>query len=159
MAQLTYTQNQAAAFAGMKGDSRDDTVDSHAAEGAIGFGLAVIAGTDPAVQVKLPAAAGGVFRGVSLQTHVAQTSAGVAAYADHDAVSVLRKGRVWVPVVTAVAVDGHPYFVNTGDDAGKFSATDDGTTDSARAGGGTAKYVTSTSGAGLALLELDLEGV
>ena len=153
--QTSYDQYPAEGAAGLKTDSREDTVESYAAEGAIGFGLAVVKGTDPAVQVKRPAAAAGVFRGVSLRTSVfEQSAAGVSGYVDEDSVNVLRKGQVWVPTITAVTIDGAAYFVNSGDDAGKFSATDDGTTDAVPTGV-FRSTVAATSG-GLAKLEINL---
>jgi hypothetical protein len=157
MAQTSYTQTMPTGMAGMKAEAIDDQVESYAAEGAIGFGLAVIRGTDLLKQVKLPAAGGGVFRGVSLQTHtIVQSSSGVAQYADTDAVSVLRKGKVWVPVTGAVTIDAPAFFdngsANAGADAGKFSATDDSSTDAVPTG----LFRTSTSGAGLAILEVNL---
>lgn len=152
MAQLTYSQTMAVAMAGMKGDASDDQVDSGAAEGAVGFGLAVVRGTDASKQVKVPAADSGVFRGVALQTHMAQTIAGVAQYADKDAVGYMRKGRVWVPVVDAVAVDAAAYFLWDTADAGKFSDDSSGNRDAVPTG----RFVTSTSGAGLAMLELNI---
>lgn len=153
--QTDYSQYPAEGVAGMKVDSREDTVESYAAEGAIGFGLAVIKGTDAAVQVKKPAAADGVFRGVALRTLAMSRQAdGTDGYADEDAVNVLRQGQVWVPTITAVAVDGAAYFVNSGADAGKFSATNDGTTDAVPTGV-FRSAVAATSG-GLAKLEINL---
>lgn len=152
MAQTSYTQFQAAGMAGMKADASEDQVDSGAAEGAVGFGLAVVRGTDPAKQVKVPSADAGVFRGVSLQTHLAQTAAGVAEYADKDCVGFMRKGRVWVPVVDAVAVDAAAYFLWDTADAGKFSDDSSGNRDAVPTG----VFRTSTSGAGLAVLELNI---
>lgn len=153
--QTSYDQYPAEAAAGMKVDSREDTVESFAAEGAIGWGLAVIKGTDPDVQVKKPAAADGVFRGVALRTSVfEQNSSGVSGYVDEDSVNVLRKGMVWVPTITAVTRDNPAYFVNSGADAGKFSATNDGTTDAVPTGVYRSS-VAATSG-GLAKLEINL---
>lgn len=57
MSQLSYNINQSEAFAGMKVDSRFDTVESHLAEGAIPFGYGVMSGYEDAVrQVRLPSA-------------------------------------------------------------------------------------------------------
>jgi hypothetical protein len=55
MSQTAYNINQSEAFAGMKVDSRFDTVESHLAEGAIDFGLGVMSGFEDAVrQVRIP---------------------------------------------------------------------------------------------------------
>jgi hypothetical protein len=152
--QTDYTQYPAVGAAGMKVDSREDEVESYAAEGAIGFGLAVIKGTDAAVQVKVPAAAGGKFRGVSLRTSVFEQNAdGTSGYRDKDSVNVMRKGQAWVPTVGAVTIDAPAFFMNGGANAGKWSATDDGSTDASY--GVFRSAVASVSG-GLAKLELIL---
>lgn len=56
MSQTTYNLNQGEAFAGMKVDSRFDTVESHLTEVDLDFGLGVMSGYEDAVgQVRLPA--------------------------------------------------------------------------------------------------------
>lgn len=56
MSQLSYHINQDEAFAGMKADSRFDTVESKIAEGSIPFGFGVVSGVNDAVnQVRDPA--------------------------------------------------------------------------------------------------------
>lgn len=154
--QLSYNQYMGVAFAGMKVDSMDDHVESFSVEdGPIGVGLAVIAGTDPARQVALAGTAGGKFRGVTLfPGTLTQDADGVVAYPDKATASVLRKGKVWVPVTAAVAIDGVAFFDNgsTPGSEGQFNSVDDGTTDAVPGG----VFRTSTSGAGLAVLELNL---
>ncbi len=117
MSQTSYNAEQGIALAGMKADSRFDEVESFAAESAVAFGLGVIAGTDPAKQVKVAAAVGDTFRGIALHTNKAQTVAGVSQYDDKDTVSVMRKGVAWVPVTDPVTIDGAAYVdlvTNTG---------------------------------------------
>src|ERR1051326_1219610 len=107
--QTSYSQNMPVAVAGMLGDIRDHVVESFAAEDSdgISFGLAVVAGTDPAKQVKIPSAAGQVFRGVSLHEQAQEQGlgTGIVKYAQGDAVNVLRRGLVWVQTAGAVAID------------------------------------------------------
>jgi len=82
--QTSYSQTMTVAVAGMPGDARDHVVESFAAEtAAIPFGRAVIAGTDKNKQVKTPAAAGGVFRGVSMREQAQeQNSSGTVAFSE-----------------------------------------------------------------------------
>jgi len=97
MSQTEYNIDQPEAFAGLKGDAGFDRVESFLAEGAIGFGLGLIAGTNTEREVKIPTATGGEVRGISLQQHVEKTLiTGVAEYKDEEAVSVIRQGLVWM---------------------------------------------------------------
>lgn len=152
--QTSYSQNMPVAVAGMLGDLRDHTIESYAAEGDTGFGLGVIAGTDATKQAKKPAGAGGVFRGVTVheQAQEQALSTGAVVYADGDAMNVLRKGLIWVVTAGAVAIDVPAFFVNSGSDAGKFDDLDDGSTDAVPGG----VFRSATTGAGLALLEINL---
>lgn len=153
--QTSYTQKMPVAVAGMLGDIRDCTVESYAAEvAAIAFGLGVIAGTDPLKQVKLPATGGGVFRGVSMHEQAQEQGlgTGLVSYKVGDAVNTLRKGLIWVQTAGAVAIDVPAFFVNSGADAGKFDDLDDGSTDAVPGG----VFRSATTGAGLALLEINL---
>lgn len=99
MSQTSIQRDFSIAFAGMKSDSRFDHVDTGIAEGAIGFGLGVEPGTDPERQVQLVSGVNELL-GVALHKHKEQSTAGAqdAAYADTEAVSVLRKGTVWMPI-------------------------------------------------------------
>jgi hypothetical protein len=142
--QSSYTQYMSAGVAGMKVDSREDEVESFAAEGAVSFGAPVVAGTDTAVQVKQGT---GTFRGVALRTSaVSRQASGTDGYADTDAVNVLRKGMVWVPVLEDVAADGAVTrsVATSGDTAGKWgtatgTAVTNGVWRSAGTSGGLAK--------------------
>lgn len=55
MSQTSYSLNMNEAFAGMKVDSRFDSVESKFAQGAIGFGLGVMSAEDAVNQVRTPA--------------------------------------------------------------------------------------------------------
>jgi len=115
MSQTAYTIDQPEAFAGMKGDSEFDKVESKAAEGVVGFGLGLEAGTDPVDQVKVPSDAAGVFRGISIHQHVEPLSDGSVQYLDTQTVGVLRQGKVWMQQessdIDTLAVD-NAVFVN-----------------------------------------------
>lgn len=84
-----YDQFQQKAFAGMKGDSRYDLVESYAAESAIPFGVVV---TQGATMTKVKVG-GGKPVGVALHSHAV-----VNGYETFDAVSVLRQGVAWCVV-------------------------------------------------------------
>jgi len=154
--QTSYSQTMTVAVAGMPGDARDHVVESFAAEtAAIPFGRAVIAGSDKDKQVKTPSGAGGVFRGVSMREQAQeQNSSGTVAVAVGDTVNVLRRGLVWVDTAGAVVQDAPAFFVVSGGSAGKFDDLDDSTTDPVPTG----VFRSATSGAALALLELNLPG-
>lgn len=90
-----YDQLQQKAFAGMKGDSRYDLVETFAAEAEIPFGVVITQGTK-ANQAKL----GGIKPiGIALHSHAV-----VGGYAKFDAVSVLRKGVAWCVVKDSEAI-------------------------------------------------------
>lgn len=90
-----YQDRQDIAFAGMKADSRNDTVETFAAESAVPFGTVVTVGTKPS-QVKL---GGTAAVGVALHSHTV-----VGGYQPFDAVSVLTRGVVWCQVKGEEAV-------------------------------------------------------
>lgn len=150
--QLTYSANMAPAIAGTLYDLSDHTIDAYAAEGAdISFGMGLVAGTDPVTQCKLPAGAVTGFKGIALMQAKEQTyGTGTVAYIAKDTVPVVDKGRVWAPVIGAVTADGAVYLIHTGAGLGKF-------TGSAGANQGliaNAKFKTSTTGDGIAVVEL-----
>lgn len=154
--QTSYSSAMTVAFAGMIADARDSVIESYAAEtAAIPFGRAVIAGTDPLKQVKTPSQAGGVFRGITVAEQAQeQDSSGVVSYGVGEAANVGRRGLFWVDTAGAVVIDAPAFFVVTGGTAGKFDDLDDGTTDPVPTG----VFRTATSGAALALLEINLPG-
>lgn len=90
------------AFAGMKGDSMDDNVDTFAAGGIIGFGLVV---SRTVAAGKIIAAGGAIPVGVSLHDHIIGSR---NSYIQYDAVSIMNRGKVWCQVGTDTAniVDG-----------------------------------------------------
>lgn len=155
--QTTYSRNTSAGLAGLPVDIRDCTIESYAAEEAdgIGFGLALVPGTDPDKQVKLPSGEALVFRGISVHTYaVEQQSDGTVEYADEQTVNVLRRGVIWVQTTGTVTRDQAAFFVISGANAGKFTDTDDATTDPVPSG----VFRSSASGGALAKLEINLPG-
>lgn len=133
-------------------DSTDSTsktilVESDGAEITIAD-LAVTAGTSQATAT-VTYSGDNVFRGVSLHSHLAiQPGTEVAQYVATDSVSVLRKGKVWVETSKAVDADDTAYVDLSA--SGKFTDASSGNL----ATGGT--FRSTVSGAGLALLEIDL---
>lgn len=158
MSQTSYNIEQSEAFAGLKVDSRFDTVESHLAEGAIDFGLGVVAGTDATRQVKVPAADTEVFRGLTVHRHVEKKQGtGVAQYEDKTTVDVLRKGIVWCvvePTVASLSEDDDVY-INVAVAAHRGKVTEVSTGNIAT-GGKCRKLVTSAGGEDLAAVEINL---
>jgi len=153
MAQLSYDFNIKQAVQGMLADSTPNVVDSYAAEGNIDFGLALVYGTDAAKQVKIPVASA-AFVGASVYDMVhEQDDAGNAYYRDTQTVSVLRRGRIYVPTTVAVAAGEAAYFIHTGGDEGKFrNDADTGNADLVPTG----VFRSNTNPEGLAILEINL---
>lgn len=80
------------AFAGMKADSGEDRVESHAAAAAIPFGVMVSLDANK----RVVAGVGTRTLGIALHSH-AITSDG---YQQYDAVSVMTRGLAWVKCAT-----------------------------------------------------------
>ena len=123
--QTSYGFTMAPGQAGLLADLGNKQVESFSAEGAVSFGLGVVAGTNPETQVAPSAADTDTFRGVALCSHTVEQD----GYTDKQTVPVLVEGKVWVPVDTtastaavAVAADGAVYMVFAGAAAGKFRA-------------------------------------
>ena len=147
MSQTSYNMSMAVAFAGLLADLTPHSIESFMAENAIPFGCAVVKGT-AVDQVKLPTVTGAVFRGIAVHTHAIPQPATPVGYPVSQPVGVLRKGRIWVPVSAAVAVDATPYFNFT---TGIFSSSNTGS-DAVPTG----IFRTATTGAGIAILEINL---
>lgn len=150
MSQTAYNSDMPEKFAGMKADISFDVVEGALiASEAIGFGLGVMANAAaPATKLDVADSAAGTFRGVSLATSKEQDANGLVQYAANEPVNVLRKGKVWVQTSGTVAVDAVAYVDI--DQDGKFTST---STDNLVTGG---VFRTAVTGAGLALLEINL---
>lgn len=126
---------------------------------AIPVGVAVARGTDDD-HVKLPTSAAEVTaaRGIAVQDWLSEiTVSGVQTYPVKSAVGVMRQGRVWVQVEEAVN-DGDDVFVRYatgagGSQKGAFRKSADTATAGALP---TAKYVTTASASGLAMVEINM---
>lgn len=153
MSQTSIALNSAVAFMGMAAgtDCRDD---SYAAEGVVSVGKPVILGTNKSkqvIEVGTGAGQAALCVGIALLSgSFEQSSAGVVAYADKSAVTVRKRGQVWVETDDAVAAGS---VANLKLSNGKL-------TDEAVATGieaftqFSARFQTGTSGAGLALVEI-----
>lgn len=153
MSQTSVSQYGAAGFAGLLADNGTFNTMSYSAEGAIGFGVPVVLGTNKerqVVAIGTGVGQGALAVGISVSGIVEQTSAGVAAYADKDTVGVIKEGRIWVNTEDAVVAGT---VANLKLSSGKF-------TDEAVATGieaftqFSARFITGTSGAGLAIVEI-----
>jgi hypothetical protein len=148
------------AFAGMLADSHGpkDVTTGKAVAAAIAIGrLVVVDSANGDGAVKVPAATGDVTnlaRGVAMHSHsLESSSSGSPTWPIKSAVPVLLKGRVYVTAEDAVA-DGAAVFVrHTGANAGQFRSDVDGGNATLLPG---AKYRSSTTGAGLAVVELNM---
>lgn len=93
MSQLSYETNFDEAFEGLLGDSNLLDAVSRLVEGAgVLFGHGVVRGTNDN-QVAAPAADTDEFQGIAIHQHV---EAGEVT--DKMALSILRKGRIWVKI-------------------------------------------------------------
>jgi len=110
MSQTAYNRDFAVAQAGMIADlGFSDRIESASAESAVPFGKVVVAGTNPETQVKVAAADTDTVAGIAVLTHLEQTSAGVAQYADKETVNVARKAVVWCPATDPVTINTAVY--------------------------------------------------
>lgn len=151
--QLNYDVNFEKAFEGLLGDVNNIDSVSRLIEGAgVLFGRGVQSGTD---EEQAKAAAAGMtlanFEGFVIHQPVEK-----GELVEKYAVSVLRKGRIWVKADEAMAKDGAVWLVLSGGEIGAVRATD--------AGGGASldvsskcKVVKGASAAGeLALIEVNI---
>lgn len=148
--QTSYSQYGAPAFKGMLDGIGPRNVRSYAAEEAIPVAYPVKLGTDKEKEV-LKATTGSGVVGFALHDHAReQTSAGAVQYAATETVSVLTQGRMWVMTSDAVVAGA----------TANLTVADGTLTDAAVAAGIEAftqinvKFITATSAAGLALVEI-----
>lgn len=160
MAQTTFNDEPGASFAGMLADSKPADIISRALGGAanVSFGRMLGYGATPADEVAALAdgAAIGAMAGVSVHRHTPDRASltGTEGIVPDEMVDVLRKGRVWVAVDTAVTPGDPVHVVQTGATKGAFRASADGgnTTDISTK----ARWESTTTGAGIAILDLNL---
>jgi len=158
MSQTDYPTKMPIAFAGMLADDQThDTVSRTNVSGAaIPFGVAVERVADGTVQ--LPNASGDSIVGLTQHSHAQRNGAsGVpgAAIGNGDVCNVMRQGVMWVQTEGAVTQGGSVFVrhaANGGNtQLGALTGTDDSPFPRLLAN---ARWLTSTTGAGLAQVEL-----
>ena len=165
MSQTSYTVDPAVGFRGLLADPGADKFAISLANGAAaaqGFGVAVRRdAANPGEQFDVFSATGQAVAGVLVHTQSLQNPslAGVGGVALLEEATVLRKGRVWVPIEEDIAVGDPVFFRHTagggGTEIGAFrndadTASADALPEATWLQGGTA------AGDGIALLELNL---
>ena len=155
--QLTYSMNQGTAIAGTIYDNSPRTIDSLLAEGIVGLGQGVIAGTNPQTQAKVPVATFTTgFKGVALLQAKEQNEDGTVTYKAKDTFPVLRKGRANVPFISgqAIIAETAAYLVFSGADAGKWTNAAGASTTAVAVAGATFVNSNSSTTGGIVAIEL-----
>ena len=155
MPQTTVNDDPAIAYEGQLSDQLPKHARSAVAEGAIVAGQPVLRGTDPDTQAIAIADSDTVDESTLLGWAVLETSRAFDAsnpIAANDPVTVLRKGAIWV-LTSAAVVAGNPVYV--GNATAQLGDIDDATGTGLTLCPG-ARFLTSTSGAGMALIEVSL---
>lgn len=148
--QTSISQYGSASFKGMLDGIGPHDISSFAAEEAIPVGYPIKLGTNPEKQV-LKATTGASTDGFSLHDHArVQDSNGLVQYAQKETVSVLKKGRLWVMTSDAV-VAGAVANLTVADGTLTDASVTTGIEAFTRI---TVKFVTATSAAGLAIVEV-----
>lgn len=154
MSQTSVTLYGNAGLRGQLYDSGFTDKMSYSAEGAVPFGSFVRLGTNKERQcaaLGTGAGQGALAFGVAIMTYATElSSAGVAQYGNTQTVSVLKDGRIWVQTNDAVVAGAVANFVLA-----------NGTVTDEAVGAGieaftqlTAKFITGTTAAGLAVVEI-----
>lgn len=150
MSQTSVSLYQDAAFVGMLDGIGPKVIASYSAEETIPLAYPLKLGTDPARQV-LKTTSGALTIGFALHDHAReQTSAGVVQFTAGQSISVLKQGRFWImtnDAVVAGAVANLHVATGTLTDASVTTGIEAFTQFSAR-------FLTATSAAGLALVEI-----
>lgn len=148
--QTTISQYGAASIKGLLDGIGPHDIRSYAAEEVIPVGYPVKLGTTQSQEVLKATAAAGVI-GFALHDHAReQTSAGVVQYNQYETVSVITRGRFWVETDDAVVAGA---VANLKVANGKL--TDEAVTTGIEAFTQiTARFITATTGAGLAIVEI-----
>ena len=156
--QTSYAFNMPLAVEGKIADSEFNLKEgTWVATEAIAFGRGVtkVIGEDD--QIQLPDGTDNTFHGVSIMhQNDEQSLSGNTNYDINEPINVMRKGKIWVHVEEAVDPDtDSPFFrYAAGSETvlGRFRTDADTATAAAVPN---ARFVTSTSGAGLAVLEIN----
>jgi len=103
--QTEYKTSMHPGLPGMLADSGNhDIVGQWAAGENIGFGYGVARDTEDKI-LKVLDTDTDVFQGIALRVHNEY-----GLYKQYDPINVLRKGRIWVPVLVTIAVDEDAYI-------------------------------------------------
>jgi len=155
MSQLDYNDLSAAVKGALADIALSDKVGRFAAAD-INFGVG-LAQTAVAGQAEIPTATGFTFEGIAVQTNKpTPNSTGIALYEAGEEITVLRKGRIWVYVEEAVAVNDDVYLRHT-DNVALLAGDFRTDADTAKADQITnARFITATTAAGLAMVEINL---
>jgi hypothetical protein len=157
----TSVAEQAVGFPGQFADAGFGDVISRVAEVAVPFGKFVVQGTDKDNQANLPGAATDITNtllrlGIAMKTHGIESDPNVAlpTYPIKSVMSVMKKGRAWVVVEESVSPSDPVYvrYAAGGSGKGSFGKTA-GSTE--RALLANARYLTTASADGLAMVEVD----
>lgn len=157
--QTTFLFEPPAAVAGMIADSGYRHIESDLLETAAGVapGLGVCMGTAFG-RCKIPAATGDVsahFRGFACLPGIVEPRAGDAnIWRQKDAVAIMRRGQIWVPVAITIGDDVPVYIVHSGADAGKIQPAAGAGPDATLAAG--VRCLKGAAGGGIALVSINL---
>jgi hypothetical protein len=94
------------------------------------FGLGYFRGTDPVTQFILPAGSAGVLAGALIHRHQTEQraqfgsggSGGATGLQQDEPGDLLRRGRIWVPVIGAVTAGGRGWLIHTTANFGSWRA-------------------------------------
>lgn len=157
MPQTSVTYLPAVAFNGMRATNAEVKIRSYAAEGVVGIGKLVRLGTNPdtqCVQLTTAVGQGALAFGFAVHNHnQEQNLAGLVQYADKETVNVLRRGDIWIETQDAVVAGT---VANLHLATGKLTDASVGAGIEA-IGGLAVKFMTSTTGAGLAQVEVEIK--
>lgn len=157
MPQVSMTSLPAAAFNGMLASNTVTKIRSYAAEGVVGIGKLVRLGTNKetqCVQLSTAVGQGALAWGFAVHNHNQEQSlAGLVQYADKETVNVMRRGDLWVETNDAVVAGNTANY-----HLASQKLTDEAVAAGIEAIGGlSVKFLTSTSGAGLAQVEVEIK--
>lgn len=150
MSQTTYSQTMPVAQTGMLDGIGPHTIASYAAEEVIPVAYPVMLGTDKEKEVLKATAAASAIGLALVNPATEQDSSGAVSYAATETVSVLKSGRMWVMTSDAVVAGA----------TANMTVADGTLTDASVTTGieaftqFSAKFVTGTSAAGLAIVEI-----
>lgn len=161
MSQTSYSDTQSTAFSGLLegGDNDVRSFKQSEASAEVPFGVMVCQGASAdAALLMVDGNSVPVGAVVHSHTYDKTTELGTSGIKPLNMLSVLNKGRIWVAVEDAVAVNAYAFVRHTANGAGKLQKgafrSDADTANALKCRG--VRFLTATSGAGFALVELDM---